>query len=215
MPIDYTQKKEVESQMGDINPNEQLTDNFKLSEFLKTSYPVANNPSQDAVDNLRTLAYQLQALRDEYGPIGISSGYRSPELQNYLINVVHNVNAASYSLHEAGMAADIFPGSGSKYNVKQLFAAIVGREDLMNRFGGVAILEDKGIIHIELPSGDKLGVPMYAGSDGQYYRFNTEDLQSFINDNPLTAAAIGGGLILLLAGLGVGSYFLYKKYAKK
>jgi zinc D-Ala-D-Ala carboxypeptidase len=63
----------------------KLSNNFSLSEF--TSSPTAdrlgidNTPDKEATDNLQELVtFVLQPLRDRFGPITISSGYRSPEL---------------------------------------------------------------------------------------------------------------------------------------
>lgn len=76
----------------------QLTPNFNLDEFK--SKDGASFPAE-VVQNLSTLAVQLQALRDEVKkPITITSGYRSKE---------HNlkIGGALDSYHVRGMAADI------------------------------------------------------------------------------------------------------------
>jgi uncharacterized protein YcbK (DUF882 family) len=76
------------------NPRRKLSRNFELREFASKcgSHQVLIHPM---------LLVGLQAIRDEYGaPIGITSGYRTPN---------HNkaVGGAPSSLHMAGMAADV------------------------------------------------------------------------------------------------------------
>lgn len=76
----------------------KLTENFHLNEFA--SKDGAETPCEAQV-NLKELALNLQALRDELGlPIVINSGYRSP---------AHNkrVGGAKSSQHLLGKAADI------------------------------------------------------------------------------------------------------------
>lgn len=76
----------------------RLTPNFTLSEFAsKCGRPTPEN----VIPNIRMLAENLQALRNELGrPIRINSGYRSPE---------HNraVGGASLSRHVVGDGADV------------------------------------------------------------------------------------------------------------
>lgn len=76
----------------------KLTTNFQKSEFdSKDGLPMPVS----VLENIKTLAKQLQIIRDEIGlPITVSSGYRSPS---------HNkaVGGASNSQHMKGTAADI------------------------------------------------------------------------------------------------------------
>ena len=64
--------------MNDI----QFTPHFKLSEFIRsataTKQGIENNPSPEAVENLRLLSiHTLEPLREALGlPIVITSGYR-------------------------------------------------------------------------------------------------------------------------------------------
>lgn len=236
MAIDITRLNKIsEAFSGPMgyNPGEYLSDNFQLSEFLKSSSATAqgidNTPTEDVVNNLRTLARSLQVIRDETGPIAITSGYRSKALQDYL-QKSGNKNAVEYSLHTYGMAADIAPAKGNKFenNLKAFYAAIVTREDLLSLFGAVVILPDKGILHTELPSIDAFGnekyaVPMYEGDDGQYYRFKTdaelsnylsdvmESVSTFVAENKMSVGLIIG----LIAALGIGGFLLYKNFSKK
>jgi len=81
----------------------QLSENFKLSEFVKTSTGFDNVPPADVIEQLKLLCKNiLQPLRNHLGkPITITSGYRSP-----LVN--SNVPGSSKtSQHMKGQAADL------------------------------------------------------------------------------------------------------------
>jgi len=82
----------------------KLSNNFSLSEF--TTSPTAerlgidNTPTKEVTDNLQELVtFVLQPLRDRFGPITISSGYRSPELNKA-------IGGSTTSDHCLGCAAD-------------------------------------------------------------------------------------------------------------
>ena len=84
----------------------QLTNNFRLSEFTRsdTAKRLGIENECSSVEQVLNLAYLchmvLQPLRDKFGPIRITSGYRCPELN-------HAVGGASNSHHLRGEAADI------------------------------------------------------------------------------------------------------------
>lgn len=82
----------------------RLSDNFLLSEFIKTSYYQFNNgiPSATVFHNIcMGVQFILQPLRDKLGkPIIVTSGYRSP-----LVNSC--VGGKPGSQHRYGQAADI------------------------------------------------------------------------------------------------------------
>lgn len=84
----------------------QLTKNFKLSEFTRSSKAtelnIDNTPSPSEMANLKLLCTKLlQPLRDLYGDdMNINSGYRSVELNSA-------VGGVDSSQHTKGMAADI------------------------------------------------------------------------------------------------------------
>lgn len=82
-----------------------LSKNFTLDEFLisqtASRLGIDNTPPEDVVENLTALVENiLQPLREELGPVVISSGYRSPELNRA-------VGGAVNSEHLTGCAADI------------------------------------------------------------------------------------------------------------
>jgi zinc D-Ala-D-Ala carboxypeptidase len=87
--------------MEDLS-NIKLSENFNLSEFVKTSTGFDNIPPPEVVEQLRLLVKNiLQPLRTHLNkPIKITSGYRSP-----LVNA--NVEGSSKtSQHMKGQAAD-------------------------------------------------------------------------------------------------------------
>lgn len=87
------------------------TFNFKYGEFTKSSTAlrkgIDNTPSDKHWESIEDLASNvLQALRDEFGPIRITSGYRSEEL-------CIAVGSSKNSNHARGQAADIEPYDSS------------------------------------------------------------------------------------------------------
>lgn len=87
--------------------DEQLSPNFRLSEFLRSDTArelgIPNAPSATHCIALRILARELlQPLRDRFGPIRVTSGFRAPELNAA-------VDGSPKSVHLHGLAADIVP----------------------------------------------------------------------------------------------------------
>lgn len=84
----------------------QLSNNFSLGEFTRsdTAKKLGIENECSSVEQVLNLAYLchmvLQPLRDRFGPIRITSGYRCPELNRA-------VGGASNSRHLRGEAADI------------------------------------------------------------------------------------------------------------
>ena len=91
----------------------QLSTNFRLSEFTRsdTAKRLGIENECSSVEQVLNLAYLchmvLQPLRDKFGPIRITSGYRQPELNGA-------VGGASNSQHMRGEAADIYLPSVDK-----------------------------------------------------------------------------------------------------
>ena len=82
-----------------------LSKNFTLAELCKSEVAIRRNidntPSEKIQNNLHTLVTNvLQPLRDKFGPITITSGYRSPAVNTA-------VGGSPVSDHCLGMAADI------------------------------------------------------------------------------------------------------------
>lgn len=86
--------------------NIQLSEHFKLSEFVKsataTARKIDNTPSEEIVANLRHLCVNLlEPMRQHFNvPIVIGSGYRCPALNEA-------VGGVSNSQHMKGEAADL------------------------------------------------------------------------------------------------------------
>jgi len=84
----------------------KLTDHFTLEELTFSSTAmrrgIDNTPSPEIVDNLRTLASGLEAIRAQClgsRPMHIDSGYRCPALNTA-------IGGATKSAHMSGFAAD-------------------------------------------------------------------------------------------------------------
>lgn len=83
----------------------ELSRNFALYEFTRSQWAsrngVYNDPSDDAVANLRSLCiHVLQPVRDRFGVVNINSGFRSPAVNA-------GIGGAPGSQHTLGEAADI------------------------------------------------------------------------------------------------------------
>ena len=81
-----------------------MTKNFSYFEMIKSSTAdrmgVSNEPTTEHVINLDNLCnFILQPVREEFGPIRISSGYRSPALNA-------KIGGSGKSQHCNGEAAD-------------------------------------------------------------------------------------------------------------
>jgi len=89
----------------------QLTENFKLSEFVKSAtadkYNIDNTPSATHIKNLKNLCVNcLQPVRTQYGkPIIVNNGFRSPALNEAMKKDGYKVSENSQ--HLLGEAADI------------------------------------------------------------------------------------------------------------
>lgn len=78
-----------------------LSRNFTLAELTDTDTGLPNNPSQEEIRNLKLLVQKvLQPVRDKFGVINVTSGYRSP-----MVNSAVGGSATSDHVH--GRAADI------------------------------------------------------------------------------------------------------------
>ena len=92
--------------MIDLNSKIIGAESFRYSEFLKSTTAIRqgilNIPDEKSLDNIKSLAVNvLQPVREQFGRIKITSGFRCKEL-NKLIS-------SPTSLHILGAAADIEP----------------------------------------------------------------------------------------------------------
>lgn len=84
---------------------DRYSKNFPRWEMLKSQAAVRlginNEPTEEHEENLHALAVNvLQKVRDHFGIVSVSSGYRSPELNKA-------IGGAENSQHSKGEAADI------------------------------------------------------------------------------------------------------------
>ena len=75
-----------------------LTRNFTLSELTKSDtairHGIDNNPNADQIEKLKTLCEKiLQPVRDHFGRVKVTSGFRSPELCQAIGSSVNSQHA--------------------------------------------------------------------------------------------------------------------------
>ena len=85
--------------------------NFRYKEFIKSDVALRKNiknvPNEKQWKNIEKLAVNiLQPIRNKFGSLKITSGFRSPEL-----NIA--IGGSKYSNHCRGEAADVEPVDGS------------------------------------------------------------------------------------------------------
>ena len=127
----------------------RLSKNFLLSEVTRSNTArrlnISNAPNEKHLHNLQMLVRDLiQPMRDDLGPIRISSGYRNPELNRA-------IGGSSKSQHCKGEALDIqFWKDGEMCN-KEIYDYILDSnmefDQMINEFDFAWIhisLRDKG-----------------------------------------------------------------------
>lgn len=78
-----------------------LSEHFSLKELAHTNHKIENFPSAEEIKRLRVLAEDvLEPIREEFGPIRVTSGFRCKELNS-------KIGGAKDSAHLYGCAADI------------------------------------------------------------------------------------------------------------
>lgn len=83
----------------------KLSEHFALAEFTRSEsakrHGVSNEPTPEHLENIKLLCEKvLEPIRVKFGPLNISSGYRSKALNHY-------IGGALKSQHCEGKAADI------------------------------------------------------------------------------------------------------------
>ena len=97
----------------------KLSEHFALAEFTRSEsakrHGVSNEPTPEHLENLKVLCEKvLEPIRVKFGPINISSGYRSKALNHY-------IGGSLNSQHCEAKAADIdMDGMGGATN-KEVF----------------------------------------------------------------------------------------------
>ena len=98
----------------------KLSAHFDLCEFTRSESAkregVSNNPTPEHLENIKTLCEKvLEPIRAKFGPINISSGYRSADLN-------HFIGGSLNSDHCKGRAADIdMDGHGGEVSNTDIF----------------------------------------------------------------------------------------------
>jgi hypothetical protein len=114
----------------------RLSAHFDLCEFTRSESAkregVSNNPTPEHLENIKTLCEKvLEPIRAKFGPINISSGYRSADLN-------HFIGGSLNSDHCKGRAADIdMDGHGGEVTNKMIFDYIKDNleiDQLINEF---------------------------------------------------------------------------------
>ena len=125
----------------------RLTAHFTLAEFTRSEsakrHGVSNEPTPEHLENIKVLCEKvLEPIRAKFGPINISSGYRSKTLNHY-------IGGTLKSQHLEGKAADIdMDGMGSVSN-KEIFEYIKHNlefDQLINEF-------NYGWVHVSYNAG--------------------------------------------------------------
>jgi zinc D-Ala-D-Ala carboxypeptidase len=110
----------------------RLTANFTLEELTKTRFNLDNTPSAAQVQNLQTLCEKvLQPLRDAVGPVNVTSGYRSKD-----VNIL--VHGARNSDHLYGYAADLQSPDGNHRKIYDWLKTHAMFTQLIYEFGNDA-----------------------------------------------------------------------------
>jgi len=83
----------------------KVSEHFALAEFTRSEsakrHGVSNEPTPEHLENIKVLCEKvLEPIRTKFGPLNISSGYRSKVLNHY-------IGGALTSQHCEGKAADI------------------------------------------------------------------------------------------------------------
>ena len=112
----------------EMNDNDSLTTNFKLSEFRCRD---GSDVPEEFMDNVRLLTENLQVLRDYIGkPIRVISGYRSKKYNT-------SINGARRSQHMVAKAADVKISGMPPPEIKEIIVQLI-KEGKMHS-GGIGL----------------------------------------------------------------------------
>ena len=115
-----------------------LSDNFTLTEMCQTDTGLDNIAGTDSSQKLYYLCqFILQPIRDKFGRTVISSGYRSPEVNDA-------VKGSLSSQHIRGEAADIVPVNAPLYDVYAWISSNLN-------YGQSILYSRSNFIHISMP----------------------------------------------------------------
>jgi phosphoribosylaminoimidazole (AIR) synthetase len=125
----------------------QITAHFNLAEFTRSEsakrHGVSNEPTTEHLENIKILCEKvLEPIRMKFGPINISSGYRSKVLNHY-------IGGSLKSQHCEGKAADLDMDDMPGVTNKQIFEYIKNElefDQLINEF-------NYGWVHVSYNTG--------------------------------------------------------------
>ena len=125
----------------------RLSKNFVLSEMTRSNTArrkgISNEPEKEHLANLQTLVTELiQPMRDAIGPIRVTSGYRSPQLNKA-------IGGSRTSQHCKGQALDLQFWEKGKMNNKVIYDWVL---ESGVEFGQMINEFDYSWIHISLKS---------------------------------------------------------------
>jgi len=140
----------------------RLSKNFLLSELTHTDTGAVNVPNDEQRYKLLLIAqYLLQPIRDKFGAVHVTSGFRS-EFVHEAIKKVQNAPTSSTSQHLLGEAVDFIPEG----DIEEVFEWC--KENLI--FGQL-INENSGgkrWLHISLPRLEKANQQVLIFNNGIY-----------------------------------------------
>jgi len=114
----------------------KLSKNFSLAEITRSNTAkrigIKNEPNKEHLNNIQALIRKVvQPLRDAIGPIRISSGYRSPELNRA-------ISGSNKSQHCKGQALDLQFWENGEMNNKKIYDWILSSgidfDQMINEF---------------------------------------------------------------------------------
>lgn len=118
--------------------NHKLSENLKLKEVIKsntaTRHGIDNTPTPEHLDNLEAIANAIfQPVRSHFGKaIGVSSGYRTPELNE-------KIKGSDTSQHCKGEAldldADIFDNGITNKDIFEFIRDVLPFDQLIWEYG--------------------------------------------------------------------------------
>jgi hypothetical protein len=119
----------------------KLSANFSLAELTKTNVrQFDNTPSMQVIDNLQVLVDSvLQPIRNKFGPVTVTSGYRSPEVNKA-------IGGSTTSDHCFGFAADFeVAGVDNKELARWVADNLKFKQLILEFYKGVP---DSGWVHV-------------------------------------------------------------------
>ena len=138
---------------------------FRMAEFLRsdtaTRLQIANFPTKEHELNLRrTMKYMDVVRQMGSGPIKITSGYRSPEVNRL-------VGGVADSDHALGHACDFyFPKWNIKFAAPELATALSSHPTLWVPFDQFILEADRGVMHISFHPRHRRQIKTQTGGPG-------------------------------------------------